>query len=741
MTQIQIVIPVNDADRPLSRAIDSVLRSPHAGVVVVAHNISPSSLNIPQDPRVKVLSFVGEEGKVGPAFDAGIEATDAPWIGIMGSDDWYETEALEAMSMRAEQDNADGVLAPLAYQGNGRGMVPLTLRRKNLHPVRDRMFYRSAPLGIYRREILRDERFRFGDRHYVGSDIAVSARLWTSGLRVSYYPEDPAYVVGDDARRRVTTSPRPLAERGAAWKDLWDLPWVRELSGPVRTSLAVKLLRVHVWGELAAHPNPEWWSQEDSSWLEGLTSRILSEAPGVLEHFRRPTVRTFQKVSEGNLEGALKSFRLEESATKSSLVLPSRLGNLLSPEAPPRSVLTAVLGEARRKLKRDTKRRNPILPIASSEVAPEKPSLAILSFSPIESDARVLRQVELFKKDFAVTTVGYGEAPDGVTGHIELPSSLSPTELSGKLITARAYALAYWSMPAIRNAWNQIRQLSVENIIANDAEALPLALRLSPTGGVHADLHEHFPSLHAHNPDWRRRISPYYASLLKRYLPKAKSSSTVSTGLQRAYEAQFGLKPDLVVNAAPYAPLEPTNVGPQLRLVYAGASHRRRRLDMIVDAAIATRNDVSLDLYLTLTDPVYLAELQSKYQTNPRITFHDAVPYAQLAETLNAYDIGIAVYPPQEGSLNQRWNLPNKLFEYVQARIGIVTGPSPEMIPYLENWGIGTYSEAFTVSSLVHVFDELKPSEVKKWKANSKNAAVALAAEKQSDGWERHLRG
>src|SRR5690606_23390547 len=53
----------------------------------------------------------------------------------------------------------------------------------------------------------------------------------------------------------------------------------------------------------------------------------------------------------------------------------------------------------------------------------EDTRVLVLSFSPIASDARVLKQVELLRGRSAVTTCGYGPAPEGVTEHLEIPAN------------------------------------------------------------------------------------------------------------------------------------------------------------------------------------------------------------------------------------------------------------------------------------------------------------------------------
>ena len=54
-------------------------------------------------------------------------------------------------------------------------------------------------------------------------------------------------------------------------------------------------------------------------------------------------------------------------------------------------------------------------------MADPRPRLLVLSFSPLRSDARVLRQIALFAPRYAVTTLGYGPAPEGVVEHLRLP--------------------------------------------------------------------------------------------------------------------------------------------------------------------------------------------------------------------------------------------------------------------------------------------------------------------------------
>lgn len=364
-----------------------------------------------------------------------------------------------------------------------------------------------------------------------------------------------------------------------------------------------------------------------------------------------------------------------------------------------------------------------------------RPTMLILSYSPIARDARVLKQVTRFSQLFDVTTCGYGPAPDGVVEHITIPDDQRYNDLDGKLITLKRYRQAYWKLSAVRWSREHLRGRRFDIAIADDVEAVPVAVKLSPRHGVLADLHEYSPRLHDDNPAWYERITPWFEWVVRRYVTKARSWTTVSRGIVDEYEKNFGFRAELVTNAAPYQDVEPGPVRAPIRLVHSGACLRNRRLHVMAEAVAAADNNVTLDFYLTANDPPYLQELRDFADTTPRVTVHDPVPYAQLADTLSGYDVGIHVLPPI--NFNNKLALPNKLFDYVQARLGVVIGPSSEMIYYVDAYGIGEVAADFTVEATREAIERLTIASVERFKANAHASAAELAGERQVDVWER----
>jgi len=363
--------------------------------------------------------------------------------------------------------------------------------------------------------------------------------------------------------------------------------------------------------------------------------------------------------------------------------------------------------------------------------------LLVLSFSPVASDARVLKQVRLFAAEHEVTTCGYGPAPEGVVEHLRLPDEAVHWVKDPRWLLTRRYRRVYAGNAAVRAARELLAGRSFDAVLADDVDTVPLALELGVP--VHADLHEYAPKQNTELRRWRWFVAPYVRWLCREFVTRAASVTTVGQGIAEEYERELGIRAEVVTNAAPYAELEPSPVGGgaggPLRLVHAGAALRNRHLETLVEAAVATRTEVTLDLFLVPNDPGYLAELRALAAGSDRVRLHEPLPYPELVRTLNGFDVGVHVLPPV--SFNNAWALPNKFFDFVQARLGVVVGPSPEMARLVREHGIGAVAEDFTPAALTAVLDSLTPEQVAAWKQASHRAARPLSSDAQVQIWHR----
>ncbi len=116
-----------------------------------------------------------------------------------------------------------------------------------------------------------------------------------------------------------------------------------------------------------------------------------------------------------------------------------------------------------------------------------------------------------------------------------------------------------------------------------------------------------------------------------------------------------------------------------------------------------------------------LARKVPRTRVIPPVAIHDLVPAS------NDYDIGLYLLRPS--SFNNLYALPNKFFEFLQARLAIAIGPSPEMARIVREFGCGVVADDFAPTSLARALNRLTAADIDRMKAGSEKAAHVYTAE------------
>lgn len=291
MPAVDLVIAVHSANRPIERAVASAAKSGIAvgqanglRITVVCHNIDVEEIRvrIPAELRDTVRYLPCVDGIPSPAgpFNAGIAAATGRYTSIMGSDDFLEDGAIAGWLSIAEQNNSDVVLAPERHASGALVRTPpvRVWRRMNLNPVRDRLSYRTAPLGLIRTSEISRLGLRFTSSYRSGEDQEFSSKLYFGGGRIDYGKGAGHYVVGADATDRVTSDLRPIAEDFRFATDLVALPWFSTLPSAGKNSIVTKLLRVHIFGVAGSRPASAWTSEQRQE-LATVVATLTKAAP------------------------------------------------------------------------------------------------------------------------------------------------------------------------------------------------------------------------------------------------------------------------------------------------------------------------------------------------------------------------------------------------------------------------------------------------------------------------------
>jgi glycosyltransferase involved in cell wall biosynthesis len=360
--------------------------------------------------------------------------------------------------------------------------------------------------------------------------------------------------------------------------------------------------------------------------------------------------------------------------------------------------------------------------------------LLLLSLSDVSRDPRVARQVDFLADEHEVVVAAYGSPPHSDVdfiplvepGREELLRAGFRIATNAELRLLRRFETAYWRDRRFPVWSRQLQPMQPDLVLANDAIALPIAFEVAHGAPVVFDAHEYAPTEHDELLRWRLLIRPLVRHICRRYLPRVAAMMAVSRGIADLYAREAEVQPAVVTNAPPYSSLSPRPAGDRVRLIHFGGADRLRRLETMIELMAYLDERFSLDLLL-VGNQRYVAKLKRLARDDPRIRFLDPVPMQELVRHANEADIGVFV---QGGDNPQRrYALPNKFFEYIQARLAVAIGPSPEMAEIVERYACGIVSPTFEPRDLAALLNGLDSEELSRLKQGSDAAARELNAE------------
>src|SRR5258706_5440670 len=357
----------------------------------------------------------------------------------------------------------------------------------------------------------------------------------------------------------------------------------------------------------------------------------------------------------------------------------------------------------------------------------------VISFSNLNHDARVKRQVSFFGREYDVKVACY-DGPDELN-IIKIHSprlSVIHKIISGLFLVLRFYTKAY----QLLYGQNLKLKKDFDLIVPNDIEALPLAFQLKGNAKILFDAHEYAPRHFENKLSWRIFFQGFNKFFCRKYIPQVDGMMTIGEGIASEYEKHYGIKPVIITNAPAFYNIQPNPTNPKkIKLVHQGIANPSRKLELMFDMMEHLDERFTLDLMLMKpihrSNITYLEKLKTLAKKNSRIQFVPPVPTDKIIPTLNKYDIGIVLIPPI--NFNYQNTLPNKFFECIQARIALAIGPIPEMKKITEKFEIGVVSQDFTAKSLAEKIQLLTSEKIDCFKNNTTRVAQELNAEKNEE--------
>ena len=278
------------------------------------------------------------------------------------------------------------------------------------------------------------------------------------------------------------------------------------------------------------------------------------------------------------------------------------------------------------------------------------------------------------------------------------PKTMPQKALKALRLKMGRFEAAYRSEDAVRRTNNALREHDFSLIVANDIDTLPLALECRGQARVLFDAHEYAPREFEHWFLWRFFMQDYKEHLCRTRIPQVGAMTTVGPAIADEYARVFGVRPSVVLNAPYYraAPPVPRD-GDIIRMVHHGGASPLRRLEIMIDAMALLDERFQLDFMLVPNDPGYVKALKNRASSDPRIAFVPPVAPDDVVEKLSHYDVGLCTYAPY--SFNGLHSLPNKFFDFIQARLCIAAGPLPEVARLVEQNKCGVMTKDFCIAA------------------------------------------
>lgn len=371
----------------------------------------------------------------------------------------------------------------------------------------------------------------------------------------------------------------------------------------------------------------------------------------------------------------------------------------------------------------------------------------VVCYSKLQTDPRVVRQVGWLNGDgWIVDTLGLGPRPhDAVRTHYSMVPAPRVTEPlivralihAGFTKQARFNALVGSQIP--HELRNDRPDGGYDLIVVSDIDLLPWVVKHGPrllsddpAAKIHLDLHEyHHWAPSPDTPFATRALMGGYHSWMTSLIssPVFASRSTVADGIADLYENEFGIvRPSIVRNSPAYVEQAPGPVDKSaIQLIYHGNAEMARGLDLLIDAVSLLDDRFELNLMLTGSESGKARLHELTADLGDRVVFHEAVPMNEVSRKLNAFDLEIIFYPPT--SPNFLYSFPNKFFEAVQGRIGVVIGQSPSMTAIVRRFGNGTIIEGWGAKDLAAGLNRLAADEIEVMKRGASACAGELNSE------------
>jgi glycosyltransferase involved in cell wall biosynthesis len=345
----------------------------------------------------------------------------------------------------------------------------------------------------------------------------------------------------------------------------------------------------------------------------------------------------------------------------------------------------------------------------------------------MDSAPRIIREIQALESYFELVLIGNSNQKNGLYIH--------------DLYTFRSFLDKIWSR--IDLIFNRkkvrysklipfIRKEKIQLLIIHEPIFFPLAICLKEKYGVKIvfNAHEYHPLEFEDIPGWLSSEGVYYSNLYKQYLHQFDLVINVCESIRNKCIKEFNVDSIVVPNAAFESTTSPSkNNKYPIKLIHHGTLLPGRKIEKMISIVNEAGENYTLDIMgvANMHAMEYYRELEELCSKTSNVRLIPPVDFKEIVPFINRYDIGIYLLEPS--NFNNLHALPNKLFEFIQAKLAILVSPTPEMSQLVNKYKIGIVASDFSTSAMVDVLKKITIQEINLYKQNSIIAASTENAE------------
>ncbi len=220
-------------------------------------------------------------------------------------------------------------------------------------------------------------------------------------------------------------------------------------------------------------------------------------------------------------------------------------------------------------------------------------------------------------------------------------------------------------------------------------------------------------------------------TLEKLFIPWAELVITVSPSIQEYYKRKYNLSfVALVRNLPNEMQISHSNTlreklslkDDQRVFLYQGMLGKGRGIEVLLDAFESRKTSDAVIVFMGFG--ALKEQIEAFAARNENIFFVPAVSYAEIPLYTGSADVGVNSVEPT--CLSYAYSLPNKLFEYIQSEIPVLTNSLPDCAALVNKFKVGKVIPSWNVDAINEVVNDVLKEDLNKYFAHLKSAKKIL---------------